>query len=429
MSNVLIDLSTRGLAKIHDSNSFHFLVGDLTYACPVCLAEFLSPIVSRLREIDPTLSHYHVETPDPLGYFGNFLALGRGESLVLNDQNRNFFFNLSRELKNSELYFNILSVTNLPLDFDNLNERVRGRSEMGLSCDEEVEFLASKFYDCPESVLLSLDVGCLSLALNHPSLKLATEDSLATLITNGLKQSSQYSELLQYVQFDCLSAEAVSKLTAASSDFLNMVNSAVWEKIRRRLALPISNRPPETASSRYARPFGIDLPFRDSAPLDGVVAYLSRECGGNVHERDVVGISASSGRSGRDAARNTADLTADSVFVSANMPHQWLCYDFKMRRVLPSHYTIRSNFDGQPNWSNPKSWVIEISDDGDQWIEVDSQENTCCLNDRNVIASFPIGTARECRMIRIRQTGLNHNGSHVLVMSSFEVFGTLTVKT
>jgi hypothetical protein len=426
MPSVLVDLSTRGLANIRAANSFKFTVGDLTYACPICTAEFLSPAVGRLRQVDPTLFHYRVSTPDPLGFFDSFLALGRGDSLEVNDQNRSFVFSLARELKNSELYFAVLSQTDVPLDFENLNERMRGRSELGINCDQEIAFLASKFYECPESILLSMDVPCLSLALCHPGLKLASEDSLAGLIAQGLSRSSEYSDLLQYVQFDCLSAEAVSKLTASTADFLNMLNSNVWEKIRRRLSLPIEKiKSSQSPSPRYVRPAGIDVPFRQDAALDGIVAYLTRECGGNVHEREVVTISASSGRSGRDAPRNTADLTADSVFVSANTANQWLCYDFKNRRVLPSYYTLRSNFDGQPNWSNPKSWVVEISDDGVEWVMVDVQQNTCCLNDRNVVASFPIRGGKECRMVRLRQTDLNHSGTHFLVMSSFEVFGTL----
>jgi hypothetical protein len=93
---------------------------------------------------------------------------------------------------------------------------------------------------------------------------------------------------------------------------------------------------------------------------EGIIAHLTRECGGNVHDRHVVdvtsrsfenetvGVNPHSGAFGnRDdcAAENAADLETRSIFSSAyrekkeEIPHtrnNWACYDFKERRIVPN---------------------------------------------------------------------------------------------
>jgi hypothetical protein len=94
---------------------------------------------------------------------------------------------------------------------------------------------------------------------------------------------------------------------------------------------------------------------------DGIIAHLTRECGGNVYDRHVVdvtcgsfkeetwGANPHSGAYNNDcdfAAINTADLETHSCFLSVyrmnedDIPHtknNWPCYDFKERRIVPTH--------------------------------------------------------------------------------------------
>jgi hypothetical protein len=95
---------------------------------------------------------------------------------------------------------------------------------------------------------------------------------------------------------------------------------------------------------------GIDVP-------DGIVAHLTRECGGNVHDRHVVevtcgsfkketrGVNPHSGgfyNNRNCAAKNTVDLETISRFLSAyrekkedirHTRNNWVCYDFKERKL------------------------------------------------------------------------------------------------
>jgi hypothetical protein len=127
---------------------------------------------------------------------------------------------------------------------------------------------------------------------------------------------------------------------------------------------------------------------------DGVIAHLTREYCGNVPHDHVVEVTSGSfekethgadpysgayDNDPRNAAKNAADLETDSCFSSACrdseiewIPHtrnNWLCYDSKERRTLPTHYAILTH-GGPPGSAHLKSWLVEASADGKEWWEV-----------------------------------------------------------
>jgi hypothetical protein len=172
-------------------------------------------------------------------------------------------------------------------------------------------------------------------------------------------------------------------------------------------------------------------------PLDGVIAYLTRSCGGNVHDKGVVAVTSSPPKfaTAQCMAKNAVDLRKNSCFYSdyrlaakADIPHEknnWLCYDFRQRRIIPSHYAIRSQFDGHVDWYTLKNWVVEVSVDGQTWVAIDWRENNQELNNRNVTRTFMVTKSKDGIFIRLTNVGRNHNGADQLVVSSFEIFGWL----
>ena len=119
-------------------------------------------------------------------------------------------------------------------------------------------------------------------------------------------------------------------------------------------------------------PNGREFVYRGPPELDGIIAHLTRECGGNVHKKGVVAVTASSWVRRRDP-ESVADLLSYSILASSNMPNSWVCYDFGRQRVTPTSYSIRVCGDG-PGGPHLKSWVLEVSNDGseDSWKAVDS---------------------------------------------------------
>jgi hypothetical protein len=184
---------------------------------------------------------------------------------------------------------------------------------------------------------------------------------------------------------------------------------------------------------------------------DGIIAHLTKECGGNVHARQVVevtsrsfeneteGINPHSGAYDNEpyyAAKNAVDLETDSYFHSAyrtkkeDIPHtrnNWICYDFKERRIVPTHYTIRTN-NWSPGYLHLKSWIVATSADGENWREAAREEDSKQLNGRSFSTTFAIAGAGEWRCIRLVNIGRNPSGSDQLVILRGRSSGTSSSK-
>ena len=134
-------------------------------------------------------------------------------------------------------------------------------------------------------------------------------------------------------------------------------------------------------------PVRIDCVYDPSKPLDGIIAHVARECGGNVHKNGLVKVTASP-RMGGSLPENVIDLDSDSYFLSKNAPNS--CYDFGEKRVTPTEYSIRSGDNGPGG--HPESWVLEVSNDGSEgsWAVVDRRVNNSDLNANHVTCNFPI---------------------------------------
>jgi hypothetical protein len=170
---------------------------------------------------------------------------------------------------------------------------------------------------------------------------------------------------------------------------------------------------------------------------DGIIAHLTRKCGGNVHDRRVVDVTSGSfekeTESASNVARNAADLENVPIFQSAyrdsseNIPHtpnNWICYNFKQRRIVPSHYAIRTYW-GDPGGGHLKTWLVEMSADGKNWREVAREEDNEQLNGGYFTGTFAVAGGEECCFIRLVNIGRNHYGDDQLAISAWEIFGTL----
>jgi hypothetical protein len=168
---------------------------------------------------------------------------------------------------------------------------------------------------------------------------------------------------------------------------------------------------------------GLKFTQKDGKPLNGIISYVTRKSGGNVHKKGAVVITSSSvyedyTQNSQCSQENVAELTSDSLFCSIDAPGQWICWDFRERRIWPTHYTIRTG--------GLKSWAIEGSEDGTNWTEVDRQTDNEDFNQGWNSVSFPVSKPEEFRFIRLTQTGKNHRGFDVLGLFAVEFFGTLS---
>jgi hypothetical protein len=219
-----------------------------------------------------------------------------------------------------------------------------------------------------------------------------------------------------------------------SNEFTARLNNQEIEL--RRLSESVRNLNPPEIVGGFRASDSIQIFVPGSSPLsEGIISYLTRQCGGNVCDHQCIHAFSESVHSPPHQPKNVVDFLTDTHFCSKNHPNQSIGYDFKYnQRIRPTHYAIRSVVGWRQNQEHPKSWVIEVTNDRwneNSWIEIDRCENNHELNEPGIVQTFPISHPpnSEFRFIRLRQIDINHASTHYLGMTAFELFGQLRICT
>jgi hypothetical protein len=296
-----------------------------------------------------------------------------------------------------------------------------------LPTEEDISFLASRFGSLSgRSEIRSLGADLLSRVLSHSELRLESEDSLFRLIETLCDEDESHRVLIDFVDAQYLSDSCIG-------DYISFVDSDqlsgnVWMSICRRLSLHV--RPPISPRTRSE-----GVTFSPGDLDNGIIAYLTAKCGGNVHAMGLVTITSKSADIAPDgpdywmdsddrvpAAVYVADLHSESDFWSEDAPGQWICWDFRNMRVRLTGYTMTTGL--------VKSWVVEGSLDGQNWEEIDRHSNDKAFSRANT-AYFDAAHGSAFRFLRLTQTGERHpcgsppTADNRLYIRSLEFFGTL----
>jgi hypothetical protein len=170
----------------------------------------------------------------------------------------------------------------------------------------------------------------------------------------------------------------------------------------------------------------IPIPYKPSAPFEGIISLLARNCTGNVHDKHAINIYSSSiwHDEPRWHPKNVTEYGKKSGFASKKEQCPWIAFDFKRFRVRVDHYSLTS-CDGGVNWAHPKSWVLEGSEDGRSWDELHRQENNSNLNGSYLTETFTTWKQIDAKVIRLRLVGKNHFGTDDFMLSAFEIYGAI----
>jgi hypothetical protein len=412
-------LTTKGLTHMPPNcyeNDFAFIVGELEYRCPCFLADFLSPRVARLRLNDPTIREFVIDVRDPNRDFSSLFAVLNGSPLVLKTSALDFFFAIARKLSNGELFNSLCALRgDCP---QNIVEDLRFLVDAGdaFDCEPLLEKCSSSFFELPESSLRDLDVSLLVSILSHPLLRVASEDNLSQFVKNQIEREESYSVLLEFVRFEYLSLASIHDFTTLISSSFSILAPAIWGSLVPRLNLSVLPSP--LISGRWQPP----TILYEGRPLDGIISFLSREFGGSVHDQGVVEVLASGQHWPECGVSVVADFKSDlKGFATANSKNSWICFDFKTAFIRPTHYSIRTRTDDDCH--QPRSWVLEGSNDNKEWIILDTRQDNQELTGTGCVKTFSVENVATVRWLRIRQTGPNKNGNHYLILKSLEFFG------
>jgi hypothetical protein len=286
------------IAPCKTENDFTFVVGNDSYKCAWFVADFLSPRIARLHLTDSTVNEFEIVSDDCEHQFEEFVSFGRGASVEVNEKNGRFFTSVALELGNYELYFGIHNLLHENLTMATFCEQFNSSGIGEFFSDTAIEFLAVHFFEIEASFLSHLPASVLSQMLVHPSLVVVNEDWLYDLLSSQFDSSPDYIELLEHLRFEFMTKSGIEKFVLWTYEHFDDIEFtySLWEAITKRLSQSVQLEKP--ISGRYQTPIskqsGKSILPQDGSPLDGIIAHLTRTHGGNVHDRGIVIVSASS---------------------------------------------------------------------------------------------------------------------------------------
>ncbi|OHS96431.1 hypothetical protein TRFO_37412 [Tritrichomonas foetus] len=342
--------------------------------------------------------------------------------------------------------------------------------------DSEVEFVAKHLYEISENDechLKELSLDILIQILSHPSLCIESESWLLAFIIKMTRINEKYSLLYEYLEFDEMSSDDIELFI--DSFQLSSINYGIWKSLCKRLISPPNsplNSPFASKSSsissfasyepssslllsqtkgrykslsrcqsvdsvaqmnnslfqqdqnRFENVASFEFSENEGNSLNGVFAYLSSTIeNGNIKEAGLIDITSSSAVTIGDLA-NIVDRDSEMYSYTSNDPDSWIQIDFKNFRLTPTFYSIRTE-NNPSGYDHMRSWVLEGSEDGHAWTELDRREENGVLNSASAIGHFSIQNSMIAKFLRVRQIGTNWAERNYLSMSNIEFFGNL----
>lgn len=264
------------------------------------------------------------------------------------------------------------------------------------------------------------------------------EDSLIDFIHQIFSAESENEEennicinkFYSYVDFSELSEEALKTV-------LNRIDHEkmpleLWNRICECFKSNIQLKNISTANRYTFSRKNLEFNGDSTKSFEGIIAYLTKQCNGNVHEKGVVDVSATSVYSGSYPPKFAVDFNDHvNFYCSQNAEDSSICYDFKDKKVQPSSYSIEIRLiNSSTTHHHPINWVIEGSNDKANWKILDSRnKDNSSFDVNNIVKTFKMQTnlsINECfQYIRLRQTGKSSANSDYLSFTSLEYFGYL----
>jgi hypothetical protein len=382
-------------------------------------AAFISPRITAILLQDPTIDEYEIEFElDSAQEFDSecvksLISLARNGSFEVTESNFDFVKRIATSLGNSELCESLGEFISEggAVDASNVVERLSLYEVLGVSRSNELDYLSSHLYELEGTVLKGLSHEHLKTVFESQQLHISSEDWLLDFI---LELGSDYFDLLGCVRTEYLSQPAMSRLLDSISR--EEFDDELWKSLCRRLLLFVPSNP--LPDSRFV---GVGFPLDPSQPFKGIISHLSAECGGNVHTHGIVSITASS--TCRNACHQVVDYDWKNYWCTDNVANSWIQFDFKSRRISPTHYTIRSDGSG---YNHLLTWSLDGSNDGTSWTPLDRRD-TNDLNGNYVVKSYDCQSNQSpssgFRFVRLTQTGADSSGSNYLLLGNLEFFG------
>ena len=416
------------------NNDFSFIVNGEEFKTSKIISDLLSPVICQIHSNDPIFDTFIINTQER-GNFSHILNLLNFKPNNIPNNEIPFFLEIIEILGISSIEYQCpKESTEITIDnvFTLLKQHEKHPQFYHNRFSSEIEFISSHFSELcedKEEELTKLSIDTLIKILSNENLQLETEDQLLKFSNKLYSNDAKYSILYETVLFENVTSDSMKIFTSIYD--MNDLTSSTWNRLSKRLEQdsPNKNEKSSEKNKRYknVKERGIEFQWSDQNEFKGIIHYL-REKSNNQIENEI-NITASTTVNNSECYQPRCVVLFEDqqhFFHSQNVENNWLCFDFKEKRVIPTHYTVRSYPSGA-NAHHPKTWVIEGSNDNSSWDKIDEEVNCAHLNGLNVSHTFEMNkqNSNEYKYIRMRLTGPNWANYNYLMVDSFEIYGRL----
>lgn len=460
MSTKAFIASASGLNNIYLTDSyredFRFILYDKEIKMKRLYADFISPLVSNIHQTDPTIdsiclndvidTDYKLTDLIDSEFITKINEISKGIPVEIDFEMSNKIRIFSILIRNEELFKSMNSLYPVELNEKNADLSLQylqyfslsnQKESFGFNNEQIIEFISSHFYLIDESKLLKLPKSILYQIITNPKLKVKNEDKLFEFITelfsNGDDKDFNVKDFYEQIDITALSKEKFSSFIELIEP--NEITSLLWNKLKNCFYSEFKQKINESRYSEKLNTNKITTIEYDDNPrhrFNGIISYLGKDDPKSVIANGIISVTASSiylnDQYKEHQPKNVVDFNNDKMnFISNNDQNSWLLYDFKQRKVKPSHYSIKSHHWGGKGNYHPQNWRIEGSNDNVNWNVLDTRSNEKSLDDKSVSNTFTIKNDFNdfFRYLRIALNGVSTRNDHFLCFSSLEYFGSI----
>lgn len=417
-------LSSSGIKNIIcDEKEFVFIFGNKEIRMSNISAEFISPIVSRLHVSDSTINSIYYELPQKADFpqFDAILTediinllhlLSKGSPVSMNPEQIYKIQQISILLSNSELFNELQKINNSDENLDeylNNLQLLEYLSNLNYNLDFDISSfiipISKKFNSIDHKKLHKLSKPLLLKIISNENLKIEDEDSLFDFIKDIFEQTNNESltiiDFFEFIDFRNLSEEKFKEAIQCIDP--NQITNQLWKNICSRFLdnnKDQMNKNKQDKSDSDAKFEINEYKSGNDDLFNGIMHSLSKKTGGNISNNGTIEITCTSAESNR--IPYLVDYESESVFYSSDSNLATIRFDFKDKLIQPSSYKVKTAGNGK-NYAHPKNWVIEVSNDGEKFIEIDRHENDSTLN--GPLINVKQMNDNFYRFIQFRQTG------------------------
>lgn len=401
------------LWRMGRNSDFTFHFGSYSISCCTEIAVFVSKKASKCLAEDSYTKMVVCQKSMNKSQFEVMRALFMGEEVEIPVSETNFWIHVAFELGIDDLLD--LLVNSSLNSGKSIILKLINKINNQLDPTEELNEVSRSFKDIPIDDFTFLNLESLFSILKNPNMPPINEEEKFDFIHQIVeKKGKEYFSLYSLVEFMKLKSLQMQKFIP---QFMSVrAPLEVIQAVSQRLLQPIS-QPIQTQIMKKAN---INRVYTSGNEFNGVFKALYGLINGNPHDHGLLKITMSTYvmRPPQLLLEPTND---DSVYSDSRFPNQWLCINMFSQFTI-RHYSIKT-FHGKEKRAHMKSWVLEASDNGSDWIIIDQRKDTNDLNGTYKWAVFSASPQKSFAMYRIRLTDKNHRGDHELLLARLEFFG------